>query len=194
MSDPKPGGSSLLAQARDRSRRRKELLKHTLGVDDLKSALGTTKDSDLEGKTHSSSTSGVGESDFKSALSPSSSQSPSNPSSASPPSSRPPEKKFKTAASRRSRSEDTAPEELTEAEKKDREFRVSKAFLKGTQSMNPHNDYSQNFVDTEQRPQNFIRDVGLADRFEEYPKLRELIRLKNEQVTDIFTLTLHFGL
>jgi hypothetical protein len=33
-------------------------------------------------------------------------------------------------------------------------------------------------VDTGQRPQNFIRDVGLADRFEEYPKLRELIKLK----------------
>jgi hypothetical protein len=33
-------------------------------------------------------------------------------------------------------------------------------------------------VDTGQRPQNFIRDTGLADRFEEYPKLKELIRLK----------------
>ena len=36
------------------------------------------------------------------------------------------------------------------------EFRDSTAFLKGTQSLNPHNDYSQNFVDTGQRPQNFI--------------------------------------
>jgi len=45
------------------------------------------------------------------------------------------------------------------------EFRDSKAFLKGTQSLNPHNDYSQHFVDTGQRPQNFIRDVGLADRY-----------------------------
>jgi hypothetical protein len=50
--------------------------------------------------------------------------------------------------------------------------------LQGTQSSNPHNDYCQHFVDTGQRPQNFIRDVGLADRFEEYPKLRELIKLK----------------
>ncbi|GBP49494.1 Methyltransferase-like protein 14 homolog [Eumeta japonica] len=33
-----------------------------------------------------------------------------------------------------------------------------------------------------QRPQNFIRDVGLADRFEEYPKLRELIKLKDELI------------
>ena len=40
------------------------------------------------------------------------------------------------------------------------EFRDSTAFLKGTQSLNPHNDYSQNFVDTGQRPQNFIRDTG----------------------------------
>ena len=31
----------------------------------------------------------------------------------------------------------------------------------GTQSANPHNDYSQHFVDTGQRPQNFIRDTGL---------------------------------
>ncbi len=33
-------------------------------------------------------------------------------------------------------------------------------------------------MDTGQRPQNFIRDTGLLDRFEEYPKLKELIRLK----------------
>lgn len=41
----------------------------------------------------------------------------------------------------------------------------SSTFLKGTQSSNPHNDYCQHFVDTGQRPQNFIRDVGLADRY-----------------------------
>uniref|UniRef100_A0A0A9Y1L5 Uncharacterized protein n=1 Tax=Lygus hesperus TaxID=30085 RepID=A0A0A9Y1L5_LYGHE len=57
-------------------------------------------------------------------------------------------------------------------------YKDSSTFLKGTQSSNPHNDYCQHFVDTGQRPQNFIRDVGLADRFEEYPKLRELIKLK----------------
>ena len=50
----------------------------------------------------------------------------------------------------------------------------------GTQSENPHNDYCQHFVDTGQRPQNFIRDTGLQDRFEEYPKLKELIRLKDD--------------
>ncbi|CAH0564703.1 unnamed protein product [Brassicogethes aeneus] len=61
-------------------------------------------------------------------------------------------------------------------------YRDSSTFLKGTQSSNPHNDYCQHFVDTGQRPQNFIRDVGLADRFEEYPKLRELIKLKDELI------------
>ena len=61
-------------------------------------------------------------------------------------------------------------------------YKDSSTFLKGTQSANPHNDYCQHFVDTGQRPQNFIRDVGIADRFEEYPKLKELIRLKDELI------------
>ena len=61
-------------------------------------------------------------------------------------------------------------------------FKDSNIFLKGTQSANPHNDYSQHFVDTRQRPQNFIRDTGMDERFEEYPKLKELIRLKDEQI------------
>ncbi|CAG5132508.1 unnamed protein product [Candidula unifasciata] len=63
----------------------------------------------------------------------------------------------------------------------------SSAFLKGLQSANPHNDYCQHFVDTGERPQNFIRDVGLANRFEEYPKLRELIRLKDELIAQTNT-------
>jgi mRNA (2'-O-methyladenosine-N6-)-methyltransferase len=46
----------------------------------------------------------------------------------------------------------------------------------------PKNDYSQHFVDTRQRPQNFIRDTDLADRFEEYPKLKELIHLKDDLI------------
>lgn len=33
-------------------------------------------------------------------------------------------------------------------------------YFQGTQSLNPHNDYCQHFVDTGHRPQNFIRDVG----------------------------------
>ena len=58
----------------------------------------------------------------------------------------------------------------------------SSTFLKGTQSLNPHNDYCQNYVDTGQRPQNYIRDVGLTDRFEEYPKLKDLNLLKDELI------------
>lgn len=64
---------------------------------------------------------------------------------------------------------------------------LSNLIVQGTQSSNPHNDYCQHFVDTGQRPQNFIRDVGLADRFEEYPKLRELIRLKDELIKETAT-------
>lgn len=63
-------------------------------------------------------------------------------------------------------------------------YKDSSLFLKGTQSSNPHNDYCQHFVDTGQRPANFIRDSSLADRFEEYPKLRELIRLKDELISE----------
>ncbi|XP_070496977.1 N(6)-adenosine-methyltransferase non-catalytic subunit METTL14 [Chironomus tepperi] len=63
-------------------------------------------------------------------------------------------------------------------------YKDSSLFLKGTQSSNPHNDYCQHFVDIGQRPANFIRDSSLADRFEEYPKLRELIRLKDELIAE----------
>uniref|UniRef100_A0A8W8JI01 N(6)-adenosine-methyltransferase non-catalytic subunit METTL14 n=1 Tax=Magallana gigas TaxID=29159 RepID=A0A8W8JI01_MAGGI len=68
-------------------------------------------------------------------------------------------------------------------DQEDEFYKDSSTFLKGTQSANPHNDYCQNFVDTGERPQNFIRDTGLANRFEEYPKLRELIRLKDELIS-----------
>ena len=57
--------------------------------------------------------------------------------------------------------------------------RILICFKKG-----PKNDYNQHFVDTGERPQNFIRDAGLAERFEEYPKQKELIKLKDEQVTN----------
>ncbi|KAJ3343924.1 N6-adenosine-methyltransferase subunit mettl14 [Gonapodya sp. JEL0774] len=46
------------------------------------------------------------------------------------------------------------------------------------------NDFSQHFVDSGRYPANFIRDSPLEDRFEEYPKLKELVRLKNEQVKE----------
>ncbi|KAG2174444.1 hypothetical protein INT44_006707 [Umbelopsis vinacea] len=45
-----------------------------------------------------------------------------------------------------------------------------------------HNDYSQHFVDTNERPQNFIRNTSLVDRFSEYPKLQELISAKEDVV------------
>lgn len=38
--------------------------------------------------------------------------------------------------------------------------------FQGTQSLNPHNDYCQHFVDTGHRPQNFIRDVGKCNRMD----------------------------
>lgn len=46
----------------------------------------------------------------------------------------------------------------------------------------PKNDYNQHFIDSGFRPQNFIRDSELQDRFEEYPKLRELITLKDKLI------------
>jgi mRNA (2'-O-methyladenosine-N6-)-methyltransferase len=134
--------SSRLQELREKSRKRKELLKHTLGVENLAEALGTEKHPRLHHQhaaTSASATSGTGSASGMGAV-------------------RSPEKK------------------------QEQEYRDSTAFLKGTQSLNPHNDYSQNFVDTGQRPQNFIRDTGLTGRFEEYPKLQELIRLKDELI------------
>uniref|UniRef100_A0A8D3DB21 N(6)-adenosine-methyltransferase non-catalytic subunit METTL14 n=1 Tax=Scophthalmus maximus TaxID=52904 RepID=A0A8D3DB21_SCOMX len=79
--------------------------------------------------------------------------------------------------------EEVEVQQLDESNPYEEVYKDSSTFLKGTQSLNPHNDYCQHFVDTGHRPQNFIRDVGLADRFEEYPKLRELIRLKDELIS-----------
>ncbi|EDO06946.1 MT-A70 family protein [Babesia bovis T2Bo] len=45
------------------------------------------------------------------------------------------------------------------------------------------NDYNQRFVDTGERPQNFVRDVGEGKRFGEYPKLDRLSNLKREIIT-----------
>lgn len=42
------------------------------------------------------------------------------------------------------------------------------------------NDYCQYFVDTDQRPQNFIRDIRKEERFKDYPKLNELLGHKDE--------------
>ncbi|XP_015941460.1 N6-adenosine-methyltransferase non-catalytic subunit MTB [Arachis duranensis] len=49
-------------------------------------------------------------------------------------------------------------------------------------SRGEQNDYSQNFVDTGKRPQNFIRELELTNVVEDYPKLRELIQKKDEIV------------
>lgn len=67
------------------------------------------------------------------------------------------------------------------------EYKGSSTFLKGTQSANPHNDYCQHYVDTGHRPQNFIRDYELHERFEEYPKLKDLITLKDELISQTAT-------
>ena len=104
--------TSRLAELREKSRKRKEYLKVTLGVDNLSEALGSDT---VE-----------------------------------------PAVKRMVEVQERKEADDGD----DKAEREEREFRDSTAFLKGTQSMNPHNDYSQNFVDTGQRPQNFIRDTG----------------------------------
>uniref|UniRef100_A0A7N0UP62 Methyltransferase-like protein 1 n=1 Tax=Kalanchoe fedtschenkoi TaxID=63787 RepID=A0A7N0UP62_KALFE len=51
-------------------------------------------------------------------------------------------------------------------------------------SRGEQNDYSQNFVDTGMRPQNFIRELELTNVVEDYPKLRELIQKKDEIVVN----------
>ena len=58
----------------------------------------------------------------------------------------------------------------------------SAVFLKGTQSSNPHNDYLQHFVNTGYRPQNFIIDAGVDDRFSDCPKLQTLVKKKDEVI------------
>lgn len=49
-------------------------------------------------------------------------------------------------------------------------------------SRGEQNDYSQNFVDTGMRPQNYIRELELTSVVEDYPKLRDLIQKKDEIV------------
>ncbi len=45
-------------------------------------------------------------------------------------------------------------------------------------------DYCQNFVDTGERPQNFIRNVELENRFEEFPAKRELMERKARRLSE----------
>ncbi|KAJ4457588.1 putative Methyltransferase MT-A70 family protein [Paratrimastix pyriformis] len=54
-----------------------------------------------------------------------------------------------------------------------------------------HNDYCLHFVETGERPQNFIRDTRASERFEEYPKLRELIQRKDALIAAHHTAPAH---
>ena len=59
-------------------------------------------------------------------------------------------------------------------------------------SRGEQNDYSQNFVDTGMRPQNFIRELELTSVVEDYPKLRELIQKKDEIVAKSATPPMYY--
>ncbi len=168
-----------LKLARERSKQRKELLKHTLGVDDLGAALGSSPSKSDSKPAIFSSTSKTDSKSTSSGL--------LKPGSA---------KLSKTDSLHRSHVslDDGASGgkrtkcDVTTPDKNEDEFRDSTAFLKGTQSLNPHNDYSQNFVDTGQRPQNFIRDVGLADRFDFYLLLSNVLVSKGVIIIKIHSI------
>ncbi|KAL5223718.1 hypothetical protein ABZP36_010357 [Zizania latifolia] len=59
-------------------------------------------------------------------------------------------------------------------------------------SRGEQNDYSQNFVDTGMRPQNFIRELELTSVVEDYPKLRELIQRKDEIVSNSASAPMYY--
>ncbi|KAF5177882.1 N6-adenosine-methyltransferase non-catalytic subunit mtb [Thalictrum thalictroides] len=59
-------------------------------------------------------------------------------------------------------------------------------------SRGEQNDYSQNFVDTGMRPQNYIRELELTSTVEDYPKLRELIQKKDEIVEKAKTTPMYY--
>lgn len=59
-------------------------------------------------------------------------------------------------------------------------------------SRGEQNDYSQNFVDTGMRPQNFIRELELTNVVEDYPKLRELIQKKDEIVANSASAPMYY--
>jgi len=44
------------------------------------------------------------------------------------------------------------------------------------------NDYNLHFIESGERPQNFIRDTLAEERFQDYPKLNELIKLKDQLI------------
>ncbi|GFR57420.1 N6-adenosine-methyltransferase subunit METTL14 [Elysia marginata] len=166
--------SDRLKELRERSNKRKQLLAQVYGIespDNLGAVLKTHDETKPAPKKEKSSASQDYSSAFSSSTSLSAVSAPTNFSHLP-----------QRSAEQRQSSEGLKDEFDTEEV-----YRDSSAFLKGTQSANPHNDYCQNFVDTGERPQNFIRDVGLANRFEEYPKLRELIKLKDDLISDTST-------
>jgi len=59
-------------------------------------------------------------------------------------------------------------------------------------SRSEQNDYSQNFVDTGLRPQNFIRELELTSVVEDNPKLRELIQRKDEIVANSASAPMYY--
>eukprot|EP00884_Botryococcus_braunii_P019256 jgi/Botrbrau1/6013/Bobra.104_1s0040.1 len=52
-----------------------------------------------------------------------------------------------------------------------------------TNTRKPADDFCQHFVDTGERPQNFLRDAVLTDLYEEHPFVKELFMRKEEIVT-----------
>ncbi len=58
---------------------------------------------------------------------------------------------------------------------------VNRAGAAGTTAREVKNNYSQQFVDTGARPQNYLRDSIILDRYEEYPKLvSQLLQMKQK--------------
>ena len=54
--------------------------------------------------------------------------------------------------------------------------------VKGLRNLPKLNDYCQHFVNTKERPQNFIMNITPEERFDEYPTLKKLIKLKSELI------------
>lgn len=67
---------------------------------------------------------------------------------------------------------------------------LSLSLFQGTQSANPHNDYCQNFVDTGERPQNFIRDTGTYMSLNRLSHFRRLPQMALKSPTFIQSTTL----
>eukprot|EP00123_Amoebidium_parasiticum_P021334 comp65571_c0_seq1/m.48001 comp65571_c0_seq1/g.48001 ORF comp65571_c0_seq1/g.48001 comp65571_c0_seq1/m.48001 type:complete len:402 (-) comp65571_c0_seq1:75-1280(-) len=60
----------------------------------------------------------------------------------------------------------------------------STVYLKGTITGNPHNDWTQHYVDTGERPCNYVRNVDEESRLDGQPKYRRLVKAKEKMVAD----------